>query len=347
MDEQEKRSLRRLRYRGTHPRKFAEKYKELQPGKYALEVKKVEARGQTPAGMHRPICVAEILEVLAPRPGETGLDATVGYGGHAGHLLARMEGRGKLWALDSDPIELPKTELRLRNLGFPAEVLQFRRMNFAGIAKLLGEVPNGFDFILADLGVSSMQLDDPARGFTFKSDGPLDLRMNPQRGQPAAEWLRACGEAELAELLWENADEPYGREIARAVAGAEESPQTTRKLAVLIATALAALPRSVPEAVVKKSIARTFQALRIAINDEFGALERFLDQLPYCLKPGGRVAILTFHSGEDRRVKRAFKQGFADGIYRQIAPEPLRPSRQEQFENPRSSSAKLRWAYRL
>lgn len=335
---------RRVRYRGTHPRQYAEKYKELDPERYAPDVQRVVMRGQTPAGTHRPICVAEIIEILHPGPGEIGLDATVGYGGHARCLLARMERRGRLLAIDADPLELAKTERRLRNLGFAADSLQFHRMNFAGIAKLLALVPTGFDFILADLGVSSMQLDDPARGFTFKAEGPLDLRMNPLRGEPAAVLIGKWSPAKLEEVLRENADEPYAREIAQAVAGAAEPVQTTRQLGALIAEALAARKSGMPAAAVRKSIARTFQALRIAINDEFGALDRFLESLPYCLKPGGRVAILTFHSGEDRRVKKSFKQGLLDGRYAQIAAEPIRPSRQEQFENPRSRSAKLRWA---
>lgn len=337
---------RRVRYRGTHPRKFSEKYKELSPAEYGLDVQKVVMRGQTPAGTHRPICVAEIVGILHPQPGETGLDATVGYGGHARCLLAAMEGRGKLLAIDADPVELAKTERRLRDLGYDAASLQFHRMNFAGIAKLLALEPAGFDFVLADLGVSSMQLDDPARGFTFKEEGPLDLRMNPLRGEPAAVLIRRWSPARLEEVLRENADEPYAREIAQTIAGAREPVQTTRQLGSLIAGALAARKAAVPPAAVSKSIARTFQALRIAVNDEFGALDRFLEALPYCLKPGGRVAILTFHSGEDRRVKKSFKQGLLDGRFARIAAEPIRPSRQEQFENPRSRSAKLRWAVR-
>ena len=183
MDEEIKTHHRRVRYRGTHPRKFSEKYKELHPEEYAADVQRVLERGRTPAGTHRPICVSEIVEILHPRPGEIGLDATVGYGGHARRLLEELDHQGRLLAIDTDPIELPKTEERLRKLGFSEELLLFRRMNFAGIEKLLTEAPKGFDFILADLGVSSMQLDNPSRGFTFKDDGPLDLRMNPE-GEP-------------------------------------------------------------------------------------------------------------------------------------------------------------------
>jgi 16S rRNA (cytosine1402-N4)-methyltransferase len=338
--------MRRARYRGTHPRRFAEKYKELNPEHYAAEVQKVAQRGQTPAGMHRPICVAEILEVLNPRPGETGLDATVGYGGHARALLEHMAGGGLLLAVDADPLELPRTEARLRALGFGPDVLRCRRSNFAAIAQLLADAPQGFDFILADLGVSSMQLDNPARGFTFKEAGPLDLRFNPQRGLSAAHLIAAASAAQLEQILRDNADEPFAAEIAHGLEQARGQVLTTAHLAALVAAALAGTRRHLAAADIQKSVVRTFQALRIAVNDEFAVLELFLKQLPDCLRSGGRVAILSFHSGEDRRVKHAFRQGARAGVYAQIAADPIRPSRQEYVANPRSSSAKLRWAIR-
>ncbi len=344
MDEEIKTHHRRVRYRGTHPRKFSEKYKELHPEEYAADVQRVLQRGRTPAGTHRPICVSEIVEILHPRPGEVGLDATVGYGGHARRLLEELDHRGRLLAIDADPIELPKTEERLRRLGFSEEVLLFRRMNFAGIEKLLTEVPEGFDFILADLGVSSMQLDNPSRGFTFKDDGPLDLRMNPQRGEPASELIRRCDRATLEGILRENSDEPFWQEIAQAIFSSKDRLQRTGQLVDLVSTTLSSLKRRDATAERGKSIVRTFQAFRIEVNDELGALERFLEALPSCLRPGGRVAILSFHSGEDRRVKKSFKKGLLEGVYSKIAPDPIRPSGKEQFDNPRSSSAKLRWA---
>ena len=165
---------RRVRYAGTHPRRFEEKYKELDPTAHADELRKVLARGQTPAGMHRPICVGEILALLDPKPGEVGLDATLGFGGHAQALLARLAPGGRLFGVDVDPIELPRTEARLRGLGFDASMLVLRRLNFAELPALLPDAGGGFDFVLADLGVSSMQIDNPARGFSFKADGPLD-----------------------------------------------------------------------------------------------------------------------------------------------------------------------------
>lgn len=338
---------RRVRYTGRHPRNFADKYKELNPGAHAGELAKVMERGQTPAGMHRPICVAEILAALNPQPGEVGLDATLGFGGHTQALLARVAPGGRLFAVDVDPHELPRTEARLRALGFDASMLVVRRSNFAEIAALLPEAGGGFDFVLADLGVSSMQIDNPARGFSFKTDGPLDLRLDPSSGAPASTLLQAVTRAQLRELLIDNADEPHAVPLAAALQG--QYVETTTALADLVRDAMRALLKpSMPEAEklleIKKTLQRTFQALRIAVNDEFGVLDRFLAALPGCLNPGGRVAILSFHSGEDRRVKKAFQTGERNGTFASVSPELIRPSFDEQRANPRSSSAKLRWA---
>lgn len=333
---------RRVRYRGTHPRSFGEKYKEQQPERYFADVEKVLASGKTPAGMHRPIMVREIMDILAPQPGDIAVDCTLGYGGHARELCRAVQPGGRLIGLDADPIELPKAEARFRALDLPADSLLFRRMNFAGLAPLLAaESPRGADVILADLGVSSMQIDDPARGFTFKREGPLDLRMNPARGQPANAVLAAFSESDLAALLTENSDEPRAAVIARAVVAARQRApiQTTSDLAKVVRQAS-------PGPSADDTVRRVFQALRILVNDEFGALDTFLRHLPDCLAPGGRVAILTFHSGEDRRVKLAFKAAERSGAYLQIAAEITRPSAEEIRANPRASSAKLRWARR-
>ena len=330
---------RRPRYKGTHPRRFDEKYKELAPERYAAEQAKVAARGHTPAGTHRPIMVDEILQVLAPGPGERALDATLGYGGHAREVLARLQPGGRLVGLDVDPLELPRTEARLRALGFGEEALTVRRTNFASLAKVAAEL-GPFDLVLADLGVSSMQIDNPARGFTWKAEGPLDLRLNPQKGRPAADLLATLDAPALVELLVANADEPHAAAIAEDVAGREI--RTTRDLAEAVRAAL----RGLGDEESKKALQRTFQALRIAVNDELGVLDRFLAQLPAALAPGGRAAILTFHSGEDRRVKKAFQEGLRSGTYTAIAPEPRRASPEERRANPRSTSAKLRWAVR-
>jgi 16S rRNA (cytosine1402-N4)-methyltransferase len=336
---------RRIRYKGTHPRRFEEKYKELEPERFQDELAKVAARGHTPAGTHRPICVAEILEVLDLHPGDQVLDATLGYGGHARELLARLQPGGRLLGLDVDPLELPRTEARLRALGFGEETFQVRRTNFAALAKVVAEEGRGFDGILADLGVSSMQIDNPERGFTFKADGPLDLRLNPQKGQPVSAFLRTVREDQLQALLEENADEPRAALLAPAILARRMELDTTRKLAEAVLDALRSVGETDADAN-RVTLQRTFQALRIAVNDEFGVLERFLLALPQALAPGGRVAILTFHSGEDRRVKKAFQQGFREGVYAAIAQEPIRPGAEERRANPRSSCAKLRWARR-
>ncbi len=340
---------RRPRYRGTHPRRFAEKYKERDPERHPETTAKVEASGKTPAGSHRPILVAEVLAALRPEPGETAVDATLGHGGHAEALLPRLLPDGRLIGLDVDPIERPKTERRLRALGFGPEVLAVRASNFAGLPKVLAaEGLATVDLVLADLGVSSMQLDDPARGFTFKEDGPLDLRMNPDRGLPASALLARLDTAKLARLLRENSDEPHAEEIATAVveAGRTEPVTTTARLAEAIREALAPLPARVRAEEGTAPLSRVFQALRIAVNEEFTALDAFLAALPSCLAPGGRAAILTFHSGEDRRVKQAFRDGERAGLYASVAREVIRAGPEERRANPRASAAKLRWAVR-
>jgi 16S rRNA (cytosine1402-N4)-methyltransferase len=307
--------------------------------RYPETVEKVLASGKTPAGAHRPIMVAEVLEVLAPKAGEIAVDCTLGYGGHAQEMLARLQPGGRLLGMDVDPVELPKTEARLRALGYGTETFSVHHSNFAGLAQILVQAGfPGADVILADLGVSSMQLDDPLRGFSTKHEGPLDMRMNPRRGQSASALLQRLRPAALQELLEEKADEPRAAELATALAG--RAFATTSELAAAVA---AALPRMEEE---NRALTtrRVFQALRIAVNDEFSALDMFLRRLPDCLNPGSRAAILTFHSGEDRRVKKAFEAGAAAGVYAEISREVIRPSAEERRANPRSSSAKLRWA---
>ena len=338
--------MRRVRYKGKHPRRFEEKYKELNPEKYAGDIEKIIESGKTPAGMHRSICVKEILEVLDPKPGQTGLDATLGYGGHAEELLRRIMPGGRLFGIDVDPIELPRTASRLRALGYTDKEFIFRQINFAGIPKMLADAGGGFDFILADLGVSSMQLDNPARGFTFKWEGPLDLRLNPERGQPASALIKSISEKALEKILFVNSDEPHAKTIARAIHKNCSKISTTKALADTIKETLASMAPACSPVEITTSIRRTFQALRIEVNDEFSALEQFLRNMPLCLKPNGRVAILTFHSGEDNRVVKSFREGLEAGIYSDISREPIRPTPKECFDNPRSKSAILRWAIR-
>ena len=338
---------RRVRYKGTHPRNYREKYKELNPEKYQADVEKIIQSGKTPAGTHIPILVREILDFLQIQPGQVGYDATLGYGGHSRKMLECLQGQGHLYATDVDPIESEKTRARLEALGYGPDLLTIRRMNFADVDQVAPGQP--FDFVLADLGVSSMQIDNPERGFTFKFDGPLDLRLDPSSGVTAAQRLRELDEDELEAMLVENSDEPYAGRIARAVmkhfrqGGAIE---TTRQLAAVVERALSFLPPAERKEAVKKSCQRTFQALRIDVNSEFEVLYAFLEKLPGVLKCGGRVAVLTFHSGEDRLVKKAFKQGLRNGVYQEIAGDVIRPSAEECFQNPRARSTKLRWAIR-
>lgn len=338
---------RRVRYKGTHPRSYREKYKELNPEKYQQDVEKIIQSGKTPAGMHIPICVHEILDFLDIQPGQIGLDATLGYGGHSRKMLEKLQGQGHLYATDVDPIESEKTRVRLEEAGYGPDILSIRRMNFAQ----LDEVAPGiqFDFVLADLGVSSMQIDNPERGFTFKQDGPLDLRLDPTSGEPASQRLRELNREEIAAMLVENSDEPYAQEIAKAIMQKRRKRlplETTRQLADTVEEALAFLPQKERKEAVKKSCQRTFQALRIDVNSEFEVLYSFLEKLPTVLKPGGKVAVLTFHSGEDRLVKKSFQALARQGIYSEVAKEITRPSAQECFQNPRAKSTKMRWAIR-
>lgn len=346
MEEKKQIHQRRVRYKGTHPRNYREKYKELQPEKYGDTVAKVMSKGSTPAGMHLSIMVEEILEFLQIQPGQIGLDATLGYGGHTSHMLKCLEGRGHLFALDVDPVELVKTKERLSKMGFGEEILSIRQLNFADVDQVARQA-GPFDFVLADLGVSSMQIDNPDRGFSYKQEGPLDLRLNPEKGKSAAQRLKEVDRAELEGMLLENADEPYAREIARAIVSWRKKRgkiTTTTELRNVIEKALDFLPEAEKKEAVKKSCQRTFQALRIDVNQEFEVLEAFLEKLPHILAKGGRAAILTFHSGEDRRVKKSFKSFYQDGIYAAIAKEVVRPSAQECNQNGRARSTKMRWA---
>ncbi|MEP6663074.1 MAG: 16S rRNA (cytosine(1402)-N(4))-methyltransferase RsmH [Verrucomicrobiota bacterium] len=330
---------RRARYSGKNPRHFDQKYKEQNPGKYADTVAKVLASGKTPAGTHRPIMVAEILEALRPAPGEIAIDGTLGYGGHAREILAKIQPGGKLIGLDVDATELAKTEARLRETGFGLTTFAAYKMNFAGLPQVLQkEKLSGVDLILADLGVSSMQIDNPARGFSIKQDGPLDMRMNPERGQSASAFLEKINADALENLLFLNSDEPQAKLLAGALAG--KKFLTTGQLARAVKAILPHKQREELELTVR----RVFQAVRIAVNDEFSALEMFLRHAPFCLKPGGRIAVLTFHSGEDRRVKKAFSTGQREGVYEFVTSEVIRATPEEQRDNPRSSPAKLRWA---
>lgn len=337
---------RRARYKGKYLKKFEEKYKELQPEKYKDTIEHVIQKGNTPAGMHISIMVKEILDFLNIQPGETGFDATLGYGGHTKAMLECLQGKGHIYATDVDPEESAKTRKRLEEQGFTEDILTIRLQNFCTIDEIAKEV-GGFDFILADLGVSSMQIDNPKRGFSFKVDGPLDLRLNQEEGISAAKRLESISRDELAGMLYENSDEPYCEELAKAITDEIRKGHpidTTTRLREVIEKTLDFLPEKEKKETIKKTCQRVFQALRIDVNHEFEVLYEFMEKLPNALKPGGRAAILTFHSGEDKLVKKALKEGYRLGIYTEYAKDVVRPSAQECVQNPRARSTKMRWA---
>ena len=299
----------------------------------------------TPPTSHRPIMVAEVLQHLRPAAGEVAVDCTLGGGGHALAILARLQPGGRLIGLDVDPIELPRTETRLRVAGFAPDAFVARHANFSALAQVLAtEGIGAADVILADLGVSSMQHDSPERGFSFRGVGPLDMRMDPSHGETAAQLIVRLDENSLAMLLTTNADEPHAALVAGILK--RELPGTTHALTRLVRLGLTVARPDLPKADVKMSVRRTLQALRITVNDEFVALEGLLAVLPQCLAPGGRVVVMTFHSGEDRRVKKAFQSGLRVGVYSAVADQVVRSTKDETFANRRASSAKLRWAVR-
>ena len=337
---------RRVRYKGKYPKKFEEKYKELQPEKYQDTIQHVMQKGNTPAGMHISIMVKEILDFLEIKPGQVGFDATLGYGGHTKAMLQCLQGKGHVYATDVDHEEAAKTKKRLEELGFGEDILTIKLQNFCTIEEIAKEV-GGFDCLLADLGVSSMQIDNPKRGFSFKVDGPLDLRLNQEAGISAAERLETITRDELAGMLYENSDEPYCEELAKAITDEirrGNHMDTTTKLRQVIEKTLDFLPEKEKKETIKKTCQRTFQALRIDVNREFEVLYEFMEKLPDALKPGGRAAILTFHSGEDKLVKKALKAGYKAGIYSDYAKDVIRPSAQECAQNGRARSTKMRWA---
>ena len=343
---EEKKHKRRVHYSGKYPKKFEEKYKEHDPEKYGDTIAHVISKGSTPAGMHISIMVKEILDFLQIKPGQQGLDCTLGYGGHTRKMLEKLGGKGCIYGLDVDPIESSKTVERLRNAGFDEDRFKFRLINFANIDEVANEAGK-FDFVLADLGVSSMQIDNPERGFSYKIDGPLDLRLDPSHGESAAERLQNITKEEFVGMMVENSDEPYAEEIADKVFSLMKKGKnidTTTALREAIEQALWKAPTEEKDQAIKKSCARVFQALRIDVNSEFEVLYSFLEKLPTILNPGGRVAILTFHSGEDRLVKKAFKEHLKEGAFSEISSDVIRPSAEECRINPRSKSTKMRWA---
>jgi 16S rRNA (cytosine1402-N4)-methyltransferase len=306
-----------------------------------------QSQRSTPAGQHRPVLLAEVLAVLDPRPGDVAVDCTTGWAGHSCELLRRVGPTGRLLAVDLDPENLERARSRLAEVGFPFST---HHANFAGVAGLLaGE---SADVLLADLGMSSMQVDDPGRGFSYVRDGPLDMRMDRSRGRTAVELLASTQPAELAQALRDLGDEPNADRLAPVIVQAARAGELARTtdLARLIQQTLGAPKRwklhPRPGKWELHPAARTFQALRILVNRELANLEQLLRVLPAVLRPGGRAAIISFHSGEDRLVKGAFRAGLRQGFYEAVSEEPLRAGPAERQDNPRSRSAKLRWARR-
>jgi 16S rRNA (cytosine1402-N4)-methyltransferase len=297
------------------------------------------------------VLLAEVLAALDPRPGQVVVDCTVGAAGHAAALMERVGPAGRLIGLDLDPRHLAQARERLAAVGFPFALCQ---ANFAGLSAVLAtEGVTCIAGLVADLGMSSMQVDDPARGFSYRRDGPLDMRMDPSRGCTAAELLATLAEADLARALYELGDEPQAERIAAAIVAARRQ-QPLKTTAGLVQVILAAVGRDAAGAPWRlrpargrwelHPAARTFQALRLLVNRELENLQALLRVLPACLGPDGRAAVISFHSGEDRLVKAAFRQGLRSGQYVQVCPEPIRASPAECLANPRSRSAKLRWA---
>jgi 16S rRNA (cytosine1402-N4)-methyltransferase len=300
-------------------------------------------------GQHRPVLLDEVLETLDPRPGEIVVDCTVGWAGHAVELLKRVGPTGLFIGLDLDRDNLPHAEKRLAQVGHP---FHLHHANFAGLDGILAAHGlAGADVVLADLGMSSMQVDDPERGFSYVRDGPLDMRMDRTRGRGAAELLATITERDLGTALSELGDEPAAAPIAKAVVEARATTplRRTAQLAQIIQEAVGELTwRLHPHARKWNThpAARTFQTLRLLVNRELGNLGSLIRILPYCLRTGGRVALISFHSGEDRLAKTALRDGRRAGIYQAVAQDPIRPWFAERQANPRSRSAKLRWAKR-
>jgi 16S rRNA (cytosine1402-N4)-methyltransferase len=304
----------------------------------------------TPEGEHRPVLLDEVLAVLEPKPGDIVVDCTVGAAGHSEELLRRIQPDGWLIGFDLDACNIEPARKRLLLVG---ENFDLHHGNFAGIVSVLASENLHADVILADLGMSSMQVDDAGRGFSFSRDGSLDMRMDLTRGTTAAGLLAQLSKEELATAFRDLGDEPQAEAIAAAIVERRRSSpiESTRDLANLIVeSAPVRIERGpgqpTPRQQQLRPTARVFQALRILVNRELANLDHLLRVLPECLSPGGRVAIISFHSGEDRRVKAAFRDGLRAGVYEATSDEPIRAGYKERFDNPRSRSAKLRWARR-
>lgn len=294
---------------------------------------------------HIPVLIQHVLDVLKPKPGQVVVDCTLGLGGHSAELLKRITPGGRLIAFDLDPANLEMARDKLTSIRGD---FQLHHTNFAALPTVLAEAGvEHADAVLADLGVASPQIDDPARGFSYRQAGPLDMRMDPTRGQPASSLVNRLSEKELADAFLELGDEEDAPYIAQLIVErrSNEPILTTQQLTAIICEARHFTLQRAAGAKLHPA-ARTFQALRMMVNREIANLQRLLTVLPQCLKPGGSAAIISFHSGEDRLVKRAFKEGLMSGVYSHIAPDPIVADETEERQNPRSRSAKMRWAKR-
>jgi len=291
---------------------------------------------------HVPVLPAEVLNALAPQPGGVYVDATVGAGGHTRLLAGRVQPGGRIIGLDRDPAMLELA--RPRQDGLPVTLVPASFDELRGVLNDLGlETVDG---VLADLGICSDQLEAAGRGFSFTQSGPLDMRMNPQEGEPASALLRRLNERELADLIYRYGEERFSRRIARRIVEERRRTplETTEQLAELVRRCV---PRPSRRPERRRPpidpATRTFQALRIAVNEEMATLERFLRVLPGCVRPGGTAVIISFHSLEDRQVKQAFRN---EEIWEVQRRKPVQPSEAEIEQNPRARSAKLRAAHR-
>jgi len=385
---------RRVRYSGLHPKEYEHKYKEIRGDESVSE--RVTSKGSTPAGQHIPIMLTECLVYLddviqAKSKNIIALDCTLGYGGHSKEIIRRLSSLSNdsiLYGIDQDEMELKRTTQRLNNY---AESLQNEKntrfnfvsscLNFGGIKEFLENrnLSGKIDFLMADLGLSSMQINNSSRGFSHKKDGPLDMRMNTSSSLTAYSYLCNVSVHQLAEILSNNSDEPLAIPIAHALLGLDfkaslsststsskaskpskspssrtipNIPNTTLEFRKRIEDVCAFYGKAtgrtdvITKDFISSTAARVMQAIRIEVNSELDVLDTLLASLPAALAPGGRVVILTFHSGEDRRVKQAFKKGCNDGIYMATSREVGRATEEERKLNPRSKSAKLRWAIR-
>lgn len=307
----------------------------------------------TPSNEHIPVMLHQVMDILKPQPGNVVVDCTLGYAGHSAEFLKAISPDGFLIACDLDGLNIPAATEKLSAI---STNFYLHHGNFAAIPSVLAAKEiDGCDCLLADLGMSSMQVDNAERGFSFMREGPLDMRMDTSRGRTAAELLNTLSAEEIAKALLEFGDEPDAEKIANAIVRQRETEPltTTTQLKDLILrdapVKVNQNPRPGEPSPWQQQIrptARVFQALRILVNRELANLQELLRVLPWVLRPGGRAIMISFHSGEDRLVKAAFKEGFRSGLYSAISEEFVRPSPIERFQNPRSRSAKVRWAVR-